>query len=64
MDTDDIVIVGLVILIVLVVVFAPLLIIWSLNTLFGLTITYTIKTWLAALVLGALVGGSLVRIGD
>ena len=64
MDTDNIVIVGLVILIVLVVVFAPLLTIWSLNTLFGLTITYTIKTWLAALVLGALVGGSLVRIGD
>ena len=64
MDTDDIVIVGLVILIVLVVVFAPLLTIWSLNTLFGLTITYTIKTWLAALVLGAFVGGSSVRSGD
>ena len=61
MDTDDIVIVGIVLLIVLVVVFAPLLTIWSLNTLFGLTITYTIKTWLAALVLGGIVGGTVVR---
>ncbi len=28
--------------------------IWALNTLFGLGIAYTFKTWLAALVLGAI----------
>jgi hypothetical protein len=29
--------------------------IWALNTLFGLGIAYTFKTWLAALVLGAII---------
>jgi hypothetical protein len=33
----------------------PLLVIWSLNTLFGLGIAYNVWTWLAATVLGALV---------
>jgi hypothetical protein len=28
--------------------------IWALNTLFGLGIAYTFKTWLAALILGAI----------
>ena len=40
----------------------PILIIWSLNTLFGLGIAYTIKTWLATLILTgtlAAAGGSL-----
>jgi uncharacterized membrane protein YphA (DoxX/SURF4 family) len=32
----------------------PLAAIWALNTLFGLAIAYTFKTWLAALVLGAI----------
>jgi hypothetical protein len=32
----------------------PLAAIWALNTLFGLGIAYTFKTWLAALVLGAI----------
>ena len=34
---------------------APWLSIWALNTLFGLGIAYTFKTWLAALVLGAII---------
>ncbi len=32
---------------------APLVFIWSLNTLFDLDIPYTFWTWLAALALGA-----------
>jgi len=43
---------------VLAVVFGPLLTIWSLNTLFGLTIPYTLKTWFATLFLAGVVGGS------
>lgn len=46
-------VVGIVGLIVLLVVAGPLLLIWSLNTLFPvLAIPYTIWTWLAALILG------------
>jgi len=33
----------------------PLCGIWALNTLFGLGIAYTVKTWLAALILGAFI---------
>ena len=43
---------------VLLIVFGPLLAIWSLNTLFGLGIAYTLKTWFAALVLAGIVGVS------
>ena len=32
----------------------PLTLIWALNTLFGLAIPFTFKTWLASLVLGGL----------
>ena len=47
---------GLIGLIVLLVVAGPLLLIWSLNTMFPvLAIPYTIWTWLAALILGATV---------
>lgn len=46
--------VALIALIVLVVVAGPLLLIWSLNTLFpALAIPYTFWTWLAAMILGA-----------
>ena len=45
-------------LIVTLVVCAPLLLIWSLNTLFAVGIDYTFWTWLAALVLVSLVGSS------
>ena len=37
-----------------VVVIAPLGLIWSLDILFGLAIPYTLKAWVAALVLLAL----------
>jgi hypothetical protein len=38
-----------------VIFFTPWVGIWALNTLFGLGIAYTFKTWLAALVLGAII---------
>ena len=41
----------LIVLIVAIIGLGPLLTIWSLNTLFGLKIAYTIWTWLAAFVL-------------
>ena len=41
-------------IVVPLVIGVPLLLIWSLNTLFALGIDYTFWTWLAALVLGSL----------
>jgi hypothetical protein len=38
-----------------VIFFTPFCGIWALNTLFGLGIAYTFKTWLAALILGAII---------
>lgn len=46
---------GIVMLVILAVVFGPILLIWALNTLFGLGIAYCLKTWAAAFVLGAIV---------
>jgi hypothetical protein len=37
-------------------IFGPLLLIWSLNTLFGLTIAYTLKTWFATMLLAGVFG--------
>lgn len=44
------------------IVLSPFLFVWSLNTLFGLTIAYTFKTWLAALILCTAVGGTRLRV--
>jgi hypothetical protein len=50
---------GLLIVVLLaIVVFGPLLTIWSVNTLFGFTIPYTLKTWLASIVLSGVFGGA------
>ena len=47
--------VAILLLAVLVVLFVPIIFIWSLNTLFPvLAIPYTFETWLAALILPAL----------
>lgn len=46
-----------IIVVFLVIVFGPLFTIWSINTLFGLGIAYTFKTWLASLILGILICG-------
>jgi len=39
----------------------PLVLIWSVNTLFTTGIEYTFWTWLAALILGALIGQGAAR---
>lgn len=42
-----------------VVIFGPLASIWALNTLFpALAIPYTLDTWMASFLLGALVSGN------
>lgn len=46
----------IVLLVLALIIVGPLLTIWSLNTLFGLTIAYTLKTWFAAMVLGGIIG--------
>lgn len=53
-------ILGVIALIVLLVVAGPLLTIWAMNTLFPvLAIPYTVSTWLAALILGALMSPTI-----
>ena len=48
----------LLIFVVVVVVFGPLLTIWSLNTLFPvLAIPYSIETWLATAVIAGIIRG-------
>ena len=46
-------------LLVLVVVFGPIVTIWSLNTLFpALAIPYSLQTWSAVIILGGVLGGA------
>lgn len=47
---------GMGLAVILAVIFMPFLAIWSLNTLFGFSIAYTLKTWFAALVISGIVG--------
>jgi inner membrane protein involved in colicin E2 resistance len=47
-----------IVLVILAVIFMPLLVIWSLNTLFGFTIAYNLSTWFAVVVLGMFIRGS------
>ena len=47
------------VIIVALIILAPVATIWSLNTLFPvLNIPLTLDTWMAALILGGVVGGS------
>jgi hypothetical protein len=48
----------LAVLLIALIVFGPILVIWSLNTLFGFTIAYTFKTWFATWILAGTVGGT------
>lgn len=48
-------IIGLVLLIVIALTVGPLLTVFMLNTLFGLGLAYSLKTWFAALLLNVLV---------
>lgn len=52
---------AVVLLIVAIIVLAPLALIWAMNTLFGLGIAYTFKTWVACGLLAAAVKGNVVK---
>jgi hypothetical protein len=43
-------------LVVIGLVFGPLALIWALNTLFGLSLPYTLTNWFAAFLLVAVFG--------
>lgn len=45
---------AILVIIALAIVLSPLGTIWMLNTLFGLGLAYTFKTWLAALILNGM----------
>ena len=46
-------------ILILIIIFGPIAIIWSLNTLFpALAIPYTFDTWCAAVVLGSVIQGT------
>ena len=50
-------IVGVVVFIAALVVTGPIIVIWALNTLFGLGIGYTFKTWVATVIVCAIFQG-------
>jgi len=51
-------------IILAVVILAPIATIWSLNTLFPvLNIPLTLDTWMAAIILGGVVGGTGIGFG-
>jgi len=47
----------IIVLVIIAIICCPIAAIWALNTLFGLAIPLTFKTWLAAAVLSATVYG-------
>lgn len=47
----------LVLFVIAAAAFWPFAIIWSVNTLFGLGLPYTIQTWAAAIVVNAVLSG-------
>jgi hypothetical protein len=49
-------VIGAFIVMVLLVIFWPFVVIWALNTLFGLGLAYTFWNWLAMLVLSITFG--------
>lgn len=42
-------ILGLVVFVLAMIIFGPFVTIWAVNTIFGTTIAFTFKTWLAAI---------------
>ena len=46
-------IVGVLAIFAILITVGPLLILWSINTLFGLGIAYNVKTWAATLILAS-----------
>lgn len=51
MSNDTIRGLGILVLIIVVVTVVPLATLWMLNTLFGLSLPYTLKNWFAGLLL-------------
>ena len=60
MENSTVIVVG-VILVLLMLALGPIITIWSLNTLFGLSIPTNIATWFAALWTSILVGSAAAR---
>lgn len=52
----------LIIVIIAAIVFLPLAFIWSLNTLFNLSIAYGFKQWVAACFISFLIGSRSVNV--
>lgn len=48
-------------IVVCFVLLFPFAVVWSLNTLFAVGLSYTWQTWLASFILTAVVSGSIVR---
>jgi hypothetical protein len=49
------------ILLVAIAALGPLLVIWSLNTIFVLAIPFTLETWVAVIILGMFLKGNVVK---
>jgi len=49
-------------LVIAIIAFGPLVLLWSLNTLFGMGLAYSFFNWLAALVLIGLFGKTNVTV--
>lgn len=47
----------IILLVVFVIIAAPVALIWSLNTLFGLNIPFTVETWIATMIVGGVLRG-------
>lgn len=54
--------VTIIVIALIVIVFAPFVVIWSINTLFTTGIEYSFWTWLATLVVTSVFGNSMVSI--
>lgn len=54
-------IIGLLVFLIAVIIFAPFATLWSLNTLFNLGIAYTFKTWLATVWIQMVTFGSVTH---
>lgn len=52
-------IIGLIVFLIAIVIFAPFATLWSLNTLFNLGIAYTFNTWLATVWIQMVTFGSV-----
>lgn len=52
----------LILLVIALIAFVPLVLLWSLNTLFGMGLAYSFLNWLAALVLIGLFGKTNVTV--